>query len=114
MDGKLKFREYDDSVTKTFYPTLPIMPTDAISSDDMIDVQDDKDVEFSAVNEEELEEEVGSDDVLEYMYDNICRQPLFGNPSELSPRETIEILSRLSEKLEKTFSSVESCTELPM
>jgi len=30
------------------------MPLDAISSYDMIDVQDDKDVEFLAVNEEEL------------------------------------------------------------
>ena len=87
------------------------MPTDAISSDDMIDVQDDDAVEFSAVNEEELEEEVGSDDVLEYMYDNICRQPLFGNSS---PSETIEILPQFSEQIGKDFFLCESCTELPM
>ena len=103
MDGKLKFREYDDSVTKTFCPTLPIMPTDAISSEDMMDVQDDDAVEFSAVNEEELEEEVGSDNVFEHMYDNIYREPLFGKPSELSPIETRKLLPRLSEKIGKDF-----------
>ena len=79
------------------------MPTDAISSDDMIDVQDDDAVEFSAVNEEELEEEVGSDNVFEHMYDNIYREPLFGKPSELSPIETRKLLPRLSEKIGKDF-----------
>ena len=43
---------------------------------------------------------MGSNDVLEHMYDNICRQPLFGNSS---PSETIEILPQFSEQIGKDF-----------
>ena len=75
------------------------MPTDAINSNETIDAQDEEAMEFSAVNEEELQEEVASDDALERMCDDTQRQPLRGDPSELSPREAQAILPRFRENV---------------